>query len=240
MDLKGKTIVITGAAKRIGKAFALAAAQDGANIILHYGRSQVEAFATQKEIENLGTQCNLVQADFSNPKNTLEIFQPIFEEYDIYALVNNASIFRQNKLKDTSLADWQIHQDVNLTVPHLLIQAYAKSQVNQNGRVINMLDWRALRPGKDHFAYTISKAGLVALTRSAALALAPHFQVNGLALGAILPPSDGGDTEGIIKHVPAQRWAKMEELIDAFLFLLKAPAYITGEIIHVDGGRHLV
>ena len=103
-----------------------------------------------------------------------------------------------------------------------------------------MLDWRALRPGKDHFPYTISKSALAAMTSSMALSLAPGIIVNGIALGAILPPGDEGFSSALIKNVPMQRWAKLEELEELIVWLLSAPAYITGEIIHLDGGRHLV
>jgi pteridine reductase len=109
------------------------------------------------------------------------------------------------------------------------------------GRIVNILDWRALRPGADHFPYTISKAALAALTKSMAAALAPRIIVNGLALGAVLPPSDRPvDEDKIIKDVPARRWSEPGEVGEALIFLLSGPAYITGEIIHVDGGRHLI
>ena len=103
-----------------------------------------------------------------------------------------------------------------------------------------MLDWRAFRPGKDHFPYTISKTGLGGLTQAMAVSLAPRISVNGLALGAILPPTEGGDLEKIIRPVPMQRWAYQEELEETIKFLLTAPDYVTGEVIHLDGGRHLV
>jgi pteridine reductase len=103
-----------------------------------------------------------------------------------------------------------------------------------------MLDWRALRPGPDHLPYTISKAALAALTRSLATALAPQITVNGLALGAILPPSDGANIGNILDNIPAHRWANLEEVGQALVFLLDGPTYVTGEILHVDGGRHLV
>lgn len=238
--LKGKNILITGASKRIGREFALAAAREGAVIFLHYSRSEEDALKTQREIEEIGSTCELLQADFGDPSQAILVFEPLFQAHEIYALVNNASIFSQNKLQDASLQDWNLHQAVNLTMPFLLTQTYANSAKNPSGRIINMLDWRALRPGKDHFAYTISKAGLAALTQASALSLAPRFQVNGLALGAILPPSDGSDTSQIIKQVPAGRWADLDEVVQTFLFLLTAPQYITGEIIHIDGGRHLV
>jgi pteridine reductase len=109
-----------------------------------------------------------------------------------------------------------------------------------DGRIVNILDWRALRPGRDHLPYTISKSALAALTQSLAAALAPQITVNALALGAILPPSDGSDTTGLLQFVPVRRWASLDEVDEALLFLLEGPAYITGEILHVDGGRHLV
>jgi pteridine reductase len=131
--------------------------------------------------------------------------------------------------------------NINLTAPFLLSQALAKQLPDTSeGRIVNIVDWRALRPGADHFPYTISKAALAALTRSLAAALAPRITVNALAFGAILPPSDRPATAKIIENVPAQRWSKPEEVQEALLFLLAGPAYITGEIIHVDGGRHLI
>jgi NAD(P)-dependent dehydrogenase (short-subunit alcohol dehydrogenase family) len=105
---------------------------------------------------------------------------------------------------------------------------------------VNILDWRALRPGGSHLPYTISKAGLAALTSYLAIALAPNVTVNGLAFGAILPPSSGEPPPDLIRRVPAGRWAELFEVGEALLFLLDGPAYITGEILHLDGGRHLV
>ena len=97
-----------------------------------------------------------------------------------------------------------------------------------------------MRPGADHLPYTVSKSALAALTQSLAIALAPRIVVNGLALGAILPPSDGNVASSILDQVPAGRWATLEEVGQALVFLLDGPAYVTGEIIHVDGGRHLL
>ena len=130
--------------------------------------------------------------------------------------------------------------DINLAMPFLLSQAFSNSLNGRDGKIINILDWRALRPGYDHFPYTISKSGLAALTQSLALSLAPNIQVNSIALGAILPPSDGGDESNIISKVPMGRWGNLSELVETFIFLLQGPNYITGEIIHLDGGRHLV
>jgi len=105
---------------------------------------------------------------------------------------------------------------------------------------VNILDWRALRPGATHFPYTISKAALAALTKSLAVAVAPRITVNGIALGAILPPKGGFDEEDILKNYPLKRWANQEEVEQAFLFLSGGPQYVTGEILFLDGGRHLI
>jgi len=129
---------------------------------------------------------------------------------------------------------------INLTAPFLLSQAFGKNLSNKiDGRIVNILDWRALQPGADHLPYTISKAGLAALTKSLAVALAPNITVNGIAFGAVLPPSDGGSIENILSLVPLPRWAEITEVEETLLFLLTGPKYITGEIIHLDGGRHL-
>jgi NAD(P)-dependent dehydrogenase (short-subunit alcohol dehydrogenase family) len=239
--LAGKKIIITGGARRIGKEFAFAVANEGAQVIIHHSRSPLEAQETADLIRNLGGSAEVISADFSDPKNAMLEFERIFSKPDdIFALVNNAAIFEPLKFKDTTLTDWNNHLQINLTVPFLLSQMFARSIEKSKGRIINILDWRALRPGRDHFPYTVSKSALAAMTKALAYTLAPSIQVNGIALGAILPPADGGDNSTIMTSVPANRWSTMKELTDTLLFLLNGPEYITGEIIHLDGGRHLV
>jgi NAD(P)-dependent dehydrogenase (short-subunit alcohol dehydrogenase family) len=241
VDLHGKRIIITGAARRLGRQFALTCAKAGASVIIHHGHSAEDAQELAQEIEALGEKAEVLQADLSKPAEAVAAFEQLLEaENGWYALINNAAIFEPVKFSNTSLQVWQHHMDVNLTMPFLLSQAFARRLGKQPGRIINIVDWRALRPGKDHFPYTISKAALAAMTESLAYVLAPNIQVNALALGAILPPSDGGSENKIIEPVPAGRWAKLEELNEAVLFLLTGPDYITGEVIHLDGGRHLV
>lgn len=240
-DLSGKKVIITGGAKRIGRQFTLAAAKAGASVVIHHGHSPAEAETLRSEVVELGGQAEILQADFSVPEKALESFKYIFEQDEtLYALINSAAIFSPVKFMDTDLPTWRDHMDINLTVPFLLSQAFANSLNGRPGRIINILDWRALRPGKDHFPYTISKSALASMTLALAGILAPNIQVNGLALGALLPPSDGNQDQNIIKKVPAGRWGKLQELDEVFTFLLTGPAYITGEIIHLDGGRHLV
>lgn len=258
-DLSGKTILITGAARRLGRIFALACGRAGADLILHHGHSPAEAESLRDEIASFGRRAWVLAADFSQPESVSQLIERANELSPLYGLVNNAAIFESLTAHDTTLDDWNRHVNINLTAPFLLSQSFAKcfparaavpagedAASNVKGRIVNILDWRALRPGADHFPYTITKSALAAMTRSLAIALAPHITVNGLALGAILPPADidpvdepsaGGK---IIAAVPAQRWSEPGEVEEALLFLLSGPAYMTGEIIHLDGGRHLV
>ena len=238
-SLHGKTILITGAARRLGRLFALACAQAGADVVIHHGHSDGDAESLRHEITEMGRRAWIFKADLSDPNQSQELIPQINESTPLHALINSAAIFESLSLETTLIKDWERHLAVNLTAPFLLCQAFAK-QARDGARIVNILDWRALRPGADHFPYTISKSALAALTKSLAVALAPGITVNGLALGAILPPTNGKVNPEITKFIPAKRWNKENEVEEALLFLLTGPAYITGEILHVDGGRHLV
>jgi len=236
--LDGKTVLVTGGARRVGRLFALACGRAGANVIIHHGNSAREALDLKEEIASFGPQAWVLPSDLSNADEVSRLISRANEFSPLYALVNSAAIFEPLSFQDTNLEDWERHISINLTAPFLLSQAFAKH--TSHGRIVNILDWRALRPGADHFPYTVTKSALAAMTKSLAVALAPNITVNGLALGAILPPANESASEKIIEQVPAKRWVEAGEVEDALIFLLSGPAYITGEIIHVDGGRHLI
>ncbi|MFO8037160.1 MAG: SDR family NAD(P)-dependent oxidoreductase [Anaerolineales bacterium] len=243
MRLDNDYVLITGASRRLGRVMALAVAKAGGNVIIHHAHSPHKALETKREIEHLGQHAHILQADFQHPEEARKLIFKAFEHSPLYALVNSASIFGNLNWETTTLDDWDAHFKVNLTAPFLLSQSFAKHIAPpKEGRIINILDWRATRPRGDHFPYTISKAALAAMTKSLASSLAPSISVNGLALGAMLPPSDDPDVDeqAIISDVPAGRWADMQELEESLMFLLTGPTYITGEIIHLDGGRHLI
>lgn len=241
MTLSGRKVLITGSGVRLGRAMALAVAQAGGDLILHYNRSRQPAEELKAEIQAMGHQASLVQADLADPESTVHLISKARRLAPLYALVNSAAIFDPLDLPSTTLEAWEQHFKVNLTAPFLLSQSFPSLiDPDGQGRIVNILDWRALRPGIDHFPYTISKASLAALTQSLAVALAPSITVNGLAFGAILPPSDVASAGNILDNVPAGRWANLEEVSETLLFLLEGPTYITGEIIHLDGGRHLI
>ncbi len=241
LPLRNKTILITGSARRVGRIFALGCAQAGADVVIHHGHSPDEAQETRNEIESMGRRAWVIASDLSNPAEASGTISRANDLSPLYALVNSAAIFMPLSLADTSLADWERHLSINLTAPFLLSQAFARQfPEGDEGRIVNILDWRALRPRADHFPYTVSKAALAAMTKSLAAALAPRITVNGLALGAVLPPSDGGTDSSVIENVPLGRWSEADEVQQALVFLLSGPSYITGEIMHVDGGRHLI
>ena len=241
MRLHNKKILITGAAKRIGRILSLYIASQGGEVFIHHNHSIAEANSLQNEIRGFGQKAVIYQADFANLKSTTNFIDQVFNRNEIDAVINNASIFYNLDWATTNIEDWRIHQSINLETPFLISQAFAKSlEEGKKGRIINMLDWRALKPGSDHLPYTISKAGLAALTKSLAVSLAPDISINGIALGAILPPNDGATAIDIIEGLPISRWATISELEETVMFLLAGPDYITGEIIHLDGGRHLI
>lgn len=236
-----KFVLVTGGAQRIGRSISMAVARAGANVAVHYWRSQGEAESVCAEIEALGRKAILVQADLEQPDQISRLIPHILKQGQLFGLVNNAAVFEKLDWKSSSLEAWNRHLMINLTAPFLLSQAFAQAlQPGEEGQIVNLVDWRALRPGPDHLPYTISKSALAALTRSMAVALAPQITVNGLALGAILPPSDGGGDPNILDKIPSGRWATLDEVDQALIFLLNGPAYITGEILNIDGGRHLL
>ena len=241
LPLLGKTTLITGAAKRIGRQLALTAASAGSDVIIHHAESPVEAEQLSNEITTLGRKAWILQYDFNNLADIESFLQQAFSFSKVDFLVNNAAIFEPLNMQSTTLSAWQKHFNINLTVPFLLSQAFATHlKEKDKGRIVNILDWRALRPGLEHFPYTISKAALASMTQAMARALAPNILVNGIAFGAILPPAEEKMPEIILKNVPINRFATLEEVSQTLLFLLDGPEYITGEILHLDGGRHLV
>jgi NAD(P)-dependent dehydrogenase (short-subunit alcohol dehydrogenase family) len=239
-SLRDRIVIVTGAARRIGRALARACAEAGADVVVHFHRSRQDAEQTQQQIQAMGRRAWLVQADLAEPDEAISLVGKCAELGPLFGLVNNAAVFGEASVSQTPLPEWDRYLAINVTAPYILSKEFAAILgVGSEGRIINILDWRALRPDDEHFAYSISKAALAAMTRALALALAPSITVNGLALGAILPPEGKGTSDQILMDVPASRWGSLHEVESALGFLLAGPRYVTGEIIHVDGGRHL-
>jgi pteridine reductase len=242
MELNGKVVIVTGGAVRLGKALALALAEQGARLVIHYGSSAGPAQETVTEIKAMGSDALAIQADLSQSSEAPSIVERAvahFGQVDI--LVNSAAIFKPGNWDDTTEANWDRHFAINLKSPFFLSQAFAKHVGRERaGHIVNIADWRGVRPGTDHIAYTLTKAALIAMTKSLALALAPNIQVNAIAPGLILPPpgEDQSYLERKAGKIPAQRAGSPQEIAKALLFLLHSD-FVTGELIFVTGGQHL-
>ncbi len=242
MNLKGEVALVTGSAVRLGKALALALAGDGVRLAIHHSRSTAAAEQTVAEIKALGGDAFSVQADLSRPGSASGVIEHTFNHYGrIDILVNSAAIFEPGDLADTTEVLWDKHFDINLKAPFFLSQAFAAHVGSERpGHIVNIADWRAIRPGPHYLAYTLTKAALVTMTQSLALALAPNIRVNAIAPGAILPPPGKGRDylEQMADRIPLRRAGEPKDVAQALLFLLSSD-FITGELIFVTGGEHL-
>ena len=244
MEIQGKTALVTGSARRIGRAIVLALAADGMNLILHYGRSRREALETQKEAERLGVQARLIQADLEKFSEVNRLVRQAFRASPkIHVLINNASIFYKTPLGKVREKDWDSFFDINLKAPFFLSQAIGLKMVRQKeGKIINLIDWTAFRPRRDFLPYCASKAGLQSLTEGLAKALAPSVQVNGIAPGPILPAAGSTREEirKVLKLTPLKRFGDPSDIAEAVRFLLKSADFVTGTVLPVDGGNLIV
>lgn len=241
--LAGSAALVTGGARRIGRTLCLALAREGATVVVHFGTSEGAAADTVLELEAFGGKAFKLPGDLADPDVAAELpaRAAALAGRPLDILVNNASVFSQGSPADTTPEQWDLNQAVNLRAPWLLSRAFVEGMpVSGTGNIINLNDFRAVKPGADHFAYTISKAGLHGLTRSLALALAPAVRVNELALGAVLPPevAPGDYIHTLKEQIPTKRFPSLDEVSHAMLFLLGNNG-VTGQTIFVDGGRHL-
>ncbi len=242
MEVRGKTALVTGAGRRIGRTIAIALGQSGARVAVHYLHSADDAAETADAIRALGADAETFQADLGDPEQVAGLAANVAEAYgSVEILVNNASMFGKQTLSDASVEDWDRYLAVNTRAPFLLAQAmHAGLPEGAPGKIINLNDWRTAR--KMRFGYGVSKAALSGLTRSLAEATAPNVQVNEIALGAILPPADGPQnvprSEIKMDLGPADRMGTLNEVAQAILSLIEND-FITGETIRLDGGRHI-
>ena len=241
MEIQGKTALVTGGAKRIGRSIALMLAGEGMNLLLHYHRSLGEVRETEKAAERLGVRVHLLKADLKNFSQVRRLIRQAFQlTPQIHLLVNNASIFHPTPLGRIREKEWDQFFKVNLKAPFFLAQALGLRMVRQKeGKIINLVDWTAFRPYTQYLPYCASKAGLVAVTQGLAKALAPYVQVNAIAPGPILPArgSPPEQNRKIMKRTPLKRFGEPKDIAEAVRFLVKSTDFITGVILPVDGGN---
>jgi NAD(P)-dependent dehydrogenase (short-subunit alcohol dehydrogenase family) len=191
MNLKGQSVLITGAGKRIGAALAKAIAARGAKVGIHYNRSKIEAEATARAIEKKGGIVFLTQGDISNAGDCRRIVAETARVFGgLNVLINNAAVFFKTPLFQTTEKDWDQMLDTNLKGAFFCAQAAAKVMQKHGGKIINIADWAADRPYTGYLPYCISKAGIIALTKGLARTLAPKITVNAIAPGPVLLPED--------------------------------------------------
>jgi pteridine reductase len=247
MQLNGTVALVTGGAKRVGRAIALELARGGCDVAVHYRRSQADAEAVVALASGLGRRAIAVEGDLTDSAAWPRIVQRTVDglgRLDI--LVNNASMFLPDgadSLEQFDSVVWDEMLRTNLTAPvGLCHHARRHLAANGMGKVVNVCDIAADRPWPDHLAYCASKAGLVAVTKALARALAPKVQVNGVAPGiAVFPDAYSNELRRqLVGRVPLSRPGTPEEVALLVRFLVESADYITGQIVPIDGGRSLL
>jgi len=229
--------LVTGAAHRLGKVFALTLARHGFDIVLHYHQSLNEALQTKAEIESIGTRARLTQADLTDPA---QIQSLLFNLDSLNILVNSAAFMPSGNVDLLSIENWDQSLDLNLRAPFLLAQEASK-KMTTGAQIVNITDVGAQKTWSRFPSYTVSKAALESLTRILARALAPQIRVNAIAPGFVLQSDivPAEEWERLIHRIPLKRPARTEEIASALEFLLQNE-YITGQTIVVDGGYSLI
>lgn len=234
--------LVTGAAKRIGRAIALDLAAQGWRVAVHYRHSAAEAAEVVREIESAGGRAVSLQADLAREAHVQALVPRAVEALGPLAcLVNNASLFEMDKADTATRASWDAHMETNLRAPLVLSQTFARQlPAEAAGTIVNMLDQRVWNVTPYFLSYTVAKSGLWTLTRTLALALAPRIRVNGIGPGPTLP-SPRQTPEQFAQQcaaMPLGRGTTLAEICAALRFILGAPA-MTGQMIALDGGQHL-
>jgi pteridine reductase len=243
-SLQGKTVLVTGAARRVGAAVARRLHGAGANLVLHYRDSAADADKLAAELNGARPKsATTVKAELLAPIAPRALVAAALESFgSLDVLVNNASSFFPTALGAIEASHWEELIGSNLRAPLFICQEAAPELAKRAGSIVNIVDIHAERPLKDYPVYSIAKAGLAALTRSLAIELAPRVRANGVAPGAIAWPDDGQfaaeERERIVRSTPLQRVGSPEDIAQAVHFLACAP-YVTGQIIAVDGGRSI-
>jgi pteridine reductase len=243
MELEGRVVLVTGAARRVGRALALRLAEAGCHVAVHYRRSAEQAAATAAACRAPGVQAEAFHADLSEPTAAVRLIRDILERFErLDVLVNNAAVFEPMSIAEFDLAAWERALRVNLTAPMVLTHAAREALRHAGGRVINLCDAAVGQPWPDHLAYVVSKGALETLTRALARALAPEVNVVGIAPGiAAWPESYDDETRArLTAKIPLGRSGTPAEIAATVHFVLSEGDYITGAILPIDGGRSLV
>ena len=243
MEIEGKVALVTGAAKRLGRSIALALAERGAELVIHYRDSEREAQELLALLKRAGGKPVAVRGDVSVAADVDRIVETAMQAFGrIEILVNNAAIFYRTPFEKVTEEDWDRFLDVNLKGPFLLCRRIGGIMLRQGrGKIISLADLAGLKVWAEYIPYSVSKAGLIALTQGLAKALAPAVQVNAVAPGAVLLPegTTPEERERAIRRIPLDRLGTPEDISRAVVYLIRND-FITGEVLRLDGGQHLL
>ncbi|MBP1775190.1 MAG: Short-chain dehydrogenase/reductase [candidate division NC10 bacterium] len=243
MDIEGKVALVTGAAKRVGRSIALALAERGAELVVHYRTSDREAQEVLALAKKLGGKPAAVRADLSVPAEVGTMVDSALRAFGrVDILVNSAAIFYRTPFPTLTEADWDRFLAVNLKAPFLLCRQAGEIMCKQGyGKIVNVADIAGTKVWADFIPYSVSKAGLLALTTGLAKALAPAVQVNAICPGTVLLPDGSAPDEQAraVERVPLRRLGAPEDIARAAVYLVESD-FVTGEVLTVDGGQRLL
>jgi pteridine reductase len=237
----GRVALVTGAGRRVGRAIALALGARGLHVIVHYNGSADGAAETVAQIVAAGGRAEVVQADLLDVaacESMIDVLVARHERLDL--LVNSAAIMLRTPVGETTVAQWDEMHALNVRAPYFLSQRAAPALRAARGAIVNIADLAAFETWPAYVPHTMTKAAIVQMTRGLAHALAPDIRVNAVAPGVVLLPDgwSAADAERLRATTPLQRLGSPEDVAGAVLYLLEA-TYVTGEVIRVDGGRHI-
>jgi NAD(P)-dependent dehydrogenase (short-subunit alcohol dehydrogenase family) len=238
--LKGKTVLVTGAAKRIGRSIAIALAEHGANVAITFLASQPEAEATVQALAANDVEALAVRCDLRDPESIQQTMASVIDEFgQLDLLVNNAGVFESAALESISVEQWDAMFTTNTRAPFLMAKAAHPHLKAARGRILNIGSLGGLHPWATHAHYCTSKAALHMLSQTMAKAWAPEISVNCIAPGMIVQGEVGEAYEHFAQKTPMQRNGSAQDVAAAALFFATAPHFITGQLLAVDGGLGL-
>jgi pteridine reductase len=242
MTLEGRAALVTGAARRVGREIALALAERGAKVAIHYNRSREPAEALARSLRrSFARDAVAVRAELRDLRAIRRMVEAVGRRFGaLHVLVNNASVYEKTAFGRITQEEWDRDLNSNLRAPFFLSQTVAPlMRKGDGGVIINLADWSALRPYTDYIPYCVSKAGLLCLTSALAKALAPKIRVNAIMPGPVLLPEEYGPAqrEAVRKATLLKRLGSPADVARAVLYLIEGGDFITGASIAVDGGR---
>lgn len=240
--LEGRVALVTGGARRLGRAFVEALAGRGMRLAIHYGQSAEAAEALVAELTATGHEAVALGADLTDPTAALALPDRVVDAFgQLDVLVNSAAVMERLPVGEVTPAGWDAIMDLNLRAPFLVAQQAAAHLAAARGTIVNIADLSGLEPWREYPVHSISKAGVVMLTKVLAVALAPEVTVNGIAPGTVMVPEDYNDERRafLAGTTPLGRLGSPGDAVAALLYLVEHGAFVTGETIVVDGGRRL-